>query len=106
MARLIVISAVVAETLHVERRQHRGDIDDPKSESARSVCQVVGLARELLRFAGSRGTYSNTFSAQLRLPCFLAHLGSVQILGSRSLFTTGWTRSFGSPKDRRLRLSS
>lgn len=73
-ARLIVISAVVAglrisevlglqirdidvraETLHVERRQHRGDIDDPKSESARRVRQVGTLAHELIRFAGSRG---------------------------------------------------
>jgi integrase len=72
-ARLIVISAVVAglrvsevlglqlgdidvqaETLHVERRQHRGDIDDPKSESARRTRQVGAFAHELLRFAASR----------------------------------------------------
>jgi integrase len=73
-ARLIVISAVVAglrvsevlglqpgdidvraETLHVERRQHRGDIDNPKSESARRIRQVGALAHELLRFAASSG---------------------------------------------------
>jgi integrase len=74
-ARLIVISAVVAglrvsevlglqvgdidvraETLHVERRQHRGDIDDPKSESARRVRQVGALAHDLLLFAAGRGS--------------------------------------------------
>jgi integrase len=73
-ARLIVVTAVVAglrvsevlglqagdidaraETLHVERRQHRGDVDDPKSESARRVRQVGVFAHELLRYAAGRG---------------------------------------------------
>jgi integrase len=73
-ARLIVVTAVVAglrvsevlglqvgdidaraATLHVERRQHRGDIDDPKSESARRVRQVGSFALELLRYAAGRG---------------------------------------------------
>jgi integrase len=72
-ARLIVLVAVVAglrvsevlglqvgdidaraETLHVERRQHRGDVDEPKSESARRVRQVGALARELLVYAAGR----------------------------------------------------
>jgi len=44
-----------AKTLHVERRQHRGDIDDPKSEPSRRVRQVDALAHELLRYAGGRG---------------------------------------------------
>ena len=44
-----------AETLQVERRQHRGDIDDPKSESSRRLRQVGTLAHELLRFAVGRG---------------------------------------------------
>ncbi len=42
-----------AETLRVARRQHRGDIDDPKTESARRV-QVGALARELLRYTVGR----------------------------------------------------
>ena len=73
-ARLIVVVAVVAglrvsevlgfqtgdidpraQTLHVERRQHRGDVDDPKSESARRVRQLGALANELLRYAAGRG---------------------------------------------------
>jgi integrase len=72
-ARLIVITAVVAglrvsevlglrpcdikaeaQTLRVERRQHRGDIDDPKSESSRRVRQIGALAQELLRYASGR----------------------------------------------------
>ncbi len=72
-ARLIVISAVVAglrvsevlglqprdidsqaETLHVDRRQHRGDIDDPKSESSRRIRQIGAFAHELLRYATGR----------------------------------------------------
>ena len=70
-ARLIVITAVVAglrvsevlglqpgdiqaekETLHVERRQHRGDVDDPKTEAAQRTRQIGSLARELLAYAG------------------------------------------------------
>jgi len=73
-AQLIVITAMVAglrisevlglqpgdidaqtETLHVERRQHRGDIDDPKSEPARRVRQVDALAHKLLRYAAGCG---------------------------------------------------
>ena len=73
-ARLVIISAVVAglrvsevlglqprnidqrtETLRVERRQHRGDVDDPKSESSRRIRQVGAFAHELLRYAASRG---------------------------------------------------
>jgi integrase len=73
-ARLIVVTAVVAglrvsevlgmqvgdidaraATLHVERRQHRGDIDDPKSESARRVRQIGSFALELLRYAAGAG---------------------------------------------------
>jgi integrase len=69
-ARLIVITAVVAglrvsevlglqpgdidargKTLRVERRQHRGDIDDPKSESSRRTRQIGSLTQELLRYA-------------------------------------------------------
>jgi Phage integrase, N-terminal SAM-like domain len=93
-ARLIVISAVVAglrvsevlglqvgdidvraETLHVERRQHRGDIDDPKSESSRRVRQVGALAsaaRMPSSFSGRMGvswmigTFSNTCSGRRR----------------------------------------
>jgi integrase len=72
-ARLIVVTAVVAglrvsevlglqagdidgraETLHVERRQHRGDIDEPKSESSRRVRQIGTFAQELLRYAAGR----------------------------------------------------
>jgi integrase len=72
-AQLIAVTAVVAglrvsevlglqagdieattETLRVERRQHRGDIDDPKSEASRRTRQVSGLAGELLRYAGRR----------------------------------------------------
>ena len=44
-----------AATLHVERRQHRGDIDDPKSESARRVRQIGSFALELLRYAAGAG---------------------------------------------------
>ena len=73
-ARLIVIMAVVAglrvsevlglqpgdidgakQTLRVERRQHRGDIADPKSEAARRVRQIGSLAQELLRYAAGKG---------------------------------------------------
>jgi integrase len=43
------------ETLHVERRQHRGDVDDPKSEASRRVRQVGALASQLLRYATGRG---------------------------------------------------
>jgi len=42
-------------TLHVERRQHRGDIDDPKSEPARRVRQIDSLADKLLQYAAGRG---------------------------------------------------
>ena len=38
----------------MERRQHRGDVDDPKSESARRVRQVGVFAHELLRYAAGR----------------------------------------------------
>lgn len=44
-----------AETLRVERRQHRGDIDEPKSESSRRVRQIGTFAHELLRYAVARG---------------------------------------------------
>jgi integrase len=72
-ARLIVITAVVAglrvsevlglqpqdidvnhETLRVERRQHRGDIADPKSESSRRIRQIGMLAHQLLQRAAGK----------------------------------------------------
>jgi integrase len=72
-ARLIVLTAVVAglrvsevlglqpsdidataETLRVDRRQHRGDVDSPKSESTRRVRQIGSLAQDLLRYAALR----------------------------------------------------
>jgi len=73
-ARLIVITAAVAglrvsevlglhsadidhmgETLRVERRWYRGDIDEPKSESSKRTRQIGSLAAELLAWAGSKG---------------------------------------------------
>jgi len=72
-ARLIVKTAVVAglrisevlglqqkdidgqsQTLRVERRQHRGDIDDPKSESSKRVRQILSVASDLLQYANGR----------------------------------------------------
>ena len=47
------------QTLEVQRRWHRGDENEPKSESSRRVRQIGGLARELLRFA--RGKASDEF---------------------------------------------
>jgi len=72
-ARLIIVLAVVAglrvsevlglqsrdidhrnETLRVDKRLHRGDIDDPKSESSRRVRQIGSLALQLLAYAAGR----------------------------------------------------
>jgi integrase len=44
-----------AQSLHVERRQHRGDVDDPKSECSRRVRQVGTLAAALLSYAAGKG---------------------------------------------------
>lgn len=44
-----------AETLRVEVRQHRGDVDDPKTEESRRVRQIGPLAGELLTYAAGRG---------------------------------------------------
>jgi integrase len=52
---------VRGETLHVERRQRRDDIDDPKSGSGRRARRMGGLAHELLRFAGRRGSEDFSF---------------------------------------------
>jgi integrase len=72
-ARLIVVTAVVAglrvsevlglqpcdvdasnETLRVERRQHRGDVADPKSEASQRTRQIGALAAELLAHAAGK----------------------------------------------------
>jgi integrase len=42
------------ETLQVERRQHRGDVDEPKSEASQRVREIGALARELLRYAAGK----------------------------------------------------
>ncbi len=73
-ARLIVITAAVTglrvsevlglqsadidrlhETLHVERRWYRGDIDEPKTESSKRTRQIGSLAVELLAWAADKG---------------------------------------------------
>jgi integrase len=79
-ARLIVMVAVVAglrvsevlglqpadidgqmQTLHVQRRQHRGDIDDPKTESSQRVRQVGRLAQDLLQYAAGKDSHDFIF---------------------------------------------
>jgi integrase len=42
------------ETLRVERRQHRGDIDDPKTQASQRVREIGAFARELLRYAAGK----------------------------------------------------
>lgn len=50
-----IYSLAWAETLHVQRRQHRGDVDEPKTESSRRVRQIGALAGEIDRHAAGRG---------------------------------------------------
>jgi integrase len=42
------------ETLRVDRRWYRGDIDEPKSESSKRTRQIGSLAAELLAWAGNK----------------------------------------------------
>ncbi len=79
-ARLIVLTACVAglrvsevlgltpadvdaqqETLRVERRLRRGDVDEPKSEASKRVRQVGRLAAELLSYADGRRAHEFIF---------------------------------------------
>jgi len=86
-ARLMVLTAVLAgarvsevlglqprdineetETIQIQRRWHRGDLDIPKSEESKRTRQVGGLASDLLRLGTGRGSDEFLFGRDGGIP--------------------------------------
>ena len=51
---LCEVTKPAIETLRVERRWNRGDVDEPKTENSKRTRQIGSLAVELLAWAGNK----------------------------------------------------